>query len=92
MNFDTHKNLAKSNLAVVPGDSLAGTQFEVLPGDGDLFAVNMPVTLSPAGIEPDSDNSEIGYISAITGDTMTILRAQESTTARSYSTANARQY
>ncbi len=42
----------------------------------------MPVTLCPPETQPDRDNAEIGYLTAVAGDTLTILRGQEGTVGR----------
>lgn len=59
-----------------PADA-SGEDFILMPGDGQFFAPNMPVTLCPPNVQPTADNSEIGYLTAVDGDQLTILRAQE---------------
>ena len=77
---DTHKNFAKGTLTNSPGT--AGTSFVLGSGEGSLFAANMPVTIVPAQTQPDSTNAEIGYVTNVSTDTLTVTRAQESTTAK----------
>lgn len=80
--FDTHANLAASLIVTVPQDALNGILFNVSAGDGELFAPSMPVTLCPPGVMPTFDNAEIGYISEVVGDRLTILRRQEDSTGK----------
>lgn len=75
--FDSHKNLAQSLLASVPEDCTSGTEFKVAPGDGFLFAPNMPVTLAPYGKDPSYDNAEIARITSMTGDAVVLERGTE---------------
>ncbi|MFB6518582.1 glycosyl hydrolase family 28-related protein [Streptomyces sp. NPDC056401] len=42
----------------------------------------MPVTLAPPNIVPTPDNSEIGYLTDVQGDELTITRAQEGSSAK----------
>lgn len=41
----------------------------------------MPVTICPPRTQPTRDNSEVGYLTAVDGDTLTIVRAQEGSIA-----------
>jgi hypothetical protein len=82
MEHDKHPNLAQSLLAEVPADTYGGTQFKVKPGDGHMFEDGMAVTLSPYDQEPTRDNSEIGYLQSIDGDSCVILRGQEGVLAK----------
>lgn len=77
MDFDTHVNLATGTIQTAPTPAISGQTFVLMPGDGQLFAANMPVTLAPAEEQPTYDNAEIGYCTAKSGDTLTILRGQE---------------
>ncbi|MCJ1699950.1 hypothetical protein MT356_09465 [Rathayibacter festucae] len=77
MQFDSHRNLAQSLLAAVPVDRTAGTAFKVAPGDGSLFAPDMPVTLAPYGKDPSYDNAEIARITSVSGDSLVLERATE---------------
>ena len=77
---DTHKNFAKGTLTNAPGTS--GTSFVLSSGEGALFAANMPVTIVPDQTQPDSANAEIGYVTNVSSDTLTVTRAQESTSAK----------
>lgn len=82
MSFDTHKNFAIGTIATPPSPATSGTTLSVLPGEGQFFAANMPVTVVPAGQEPTFDNAEIGYVTAVAGDQLTVLRGQEDSIAK----------
>src|SRR5438874_1156718 len=79
-NFDPHSLFGYSTLTNSPGT--AGTSFTIQTGDGALFAVGQNVTIWPANVQPTKANAEIGRITAIATDTLTITRAQEGTTAK----------
>jgi hypothetical protein len=42
----------------------------------------VPVTLTPENVEPTYDNSEIGCVTTVGGDSLAILRGQEGTIAK----------
>jgi hypothetical protein len=75
--FDKHKNLSISTLAVVPDDVVNGTIFEVAPGDGFMFEANMPATICPADQPPSYDNAEVVYVTAVSGDSITLRRGDQ---------------
>lgn len=80
--FDTHKNLAISLVATAPSPATSGTTLVVTAGQGSRFAAGMNATICPTGSTPDPSNSEIVRITNVSTDTLTITRAQESSTAR----------
>jgi hypothetical protein len=80
--FDTHKNLAISAVATAPSPATSGTTLVVTAGQGSRFAQGMNATICPSGSTPDPSNSEIVRITNVSTDTLTITRAQESSTAR----------
>lgn len=81
---DSHKNFAYSLVATAPSPATSGTSLVVTAGQGTLFpAVPFNATVWPAGSNPLSTNAEIVRVTAITTDTLTITRAQESSSARS---------
>lgn len=82
MSFDNHPNLASGTILTPPTPADSGTDFILFPGDGSIFEPNMPVTLCPPETQPDRDHAEIGYLTSLAGDTLTILRGQEGTIAR----------
>lgn len=82
MAFDTHSNLASATILLAPTPVLSGETFVVGTSEGDLFAANMPCTIYPNGVQPSRANAEIGYITGVSGDELTITRGQEGTTAK----------
>lgn len=81
---DAFSNFAYSTVAVAPSPALSGTSLQVQPGQGALFpAAPFSCTICPAGAQPLSTNAEIVRVTAKVSDTFTIVRAQESSVARS---------
>jgi hypothetical protein len=81
--FDAHKNLAYSTVATAPSPATSGTSLVVATGDGALFpAVPFNATIWPAGASPLATNAEIVRVTNRSTDTLTIVRAQEGTSAR----------
>lgn len=84
MSFDGHKNFSYSTVATAPSPASSGTSLTVASGDGSKFpAVPFNATVWPASTQPTTANAEIVRVTAISTDTLTITRAQESTSARS---------
>jgi len=80
---DSHKNFAYSTVATAPSPASSGTSLVVAAGQGALFpAVPFNATVWPTGVAPISSNAEIVRVTNIATDTLTITRAQESTSAR----------
>lgn len=83
---DQHPNLAHSLVATAPSPASSGTSLIVTANDGDLFpdpsGDPYNAVVWPDGEFPDGDNAEIVRITAKSTDTLTITRAQESTSAR----------
>lgn len=77
MAFDPHTNLLSGTIQTPPAPALTGEVFVLQPGQGARFEPNQPVTICPAEVQPEYINSEIGYVTAVSGDTLTILREQE---------------
>lgn len=83
MPFDAHKNLAIATVVTAPNPATTGTTLGVTAGQGARFpAVPFNATVWPATAAPDPTNAEIVRVTARTTDTLTITRAQETTTAR----------
>jgi hypothetical protein len=83
MAFDAHKNFAVSSVAVAPSPAASGTSLTVASGDGARFpAAPFNGTVCPAQALATPANAEIVRVTAIAGDVLTIVRAQEGTTAR----------
>ncbi len=89
--MDAHKNAAYSLVATAPSPATSGTSLVVTAGEGARFpAVPFNATVWATGAQPNfaaggttGGNFEIVRVTAISTDTLTITRAQESTTARS---------
>jgi hypothetical protein len=83
MAFDAHKNLAYSSVQVAPSPASAGTSLTVATGHGARFpAAPFNCTAWAAGAIPIPTNAEIVRVTAVVGDVLTIVRAQEGTSAR----------
>jgi len=81
---DAHANFAVSAVATAPSPASSGTSLVVTTGHGTRFpAVPFNAVVCPAGTQPDPTNAEIVRVTAISTDTLTITRAQESSSARS---------
>lgn len=82
MSYDAHTNFAYTTVATAPSPATSGTSLTVATGKGALFpAVPFNATVWPASVQPLSTNAEIVRVTNITGDVLTITRAQESTSA-----------
>ena len=80
---DQHRNFAASLVATAPSPASSGTSLVVTGGDGTKFpAVPFNATIWPTGVLPTTANAEIVRVTAISTDTFTITRSQESTAAR----------
>ncbi len=83
-NFDAHKNFSYSTVATAPSPASSGTSLVVAASDGALFPTPpFNATVWPAGLQPLASNAEIVRVTGISTDTLTITRAQESSSARS---------
>jgi len=81
--FDAHKNFAFSTVLTAPSPATSGTSLVVQAADGTKFpAASFNAFIWPANAQPTTANAEIVRVTAISTDTFTITRAQESTTAR----------
>jgi len=83
----TLTNLAISSVATAPDPATSGTTLVVTAGHGARFpdpaaAGAFPVTVWPAAAQPDPSNAEIALCTARTADALTVVRAQEGTSAR----------
>jgi len=80
---DAHKNFAYSTIATAPSPANTGTSLTVQAGDGAKFPTPpFNATVWPFGDLAQTTNAEIVRVTAISGDTVTITRTQEGTTAR----------
>lgn len=81
---DAHKNFAYSLVATAPSPATTGTSLIVTAGQGSLFpAPPFNVTIWPTSTQPLTTNAEIVTVTGIATDTLTIVRTQEGTAARS---------
>lgn len=81
--FDAHKNFATATVATAPTPATSGTSLVVTGGQGARFPTPpFNATICPASGVIDPTTSEVVRVTAIATDTLTIVRAQESTTAR----------
>ena len=80
------QNLWISTVATAPSPATSGTTLTVHAGDGATLTATppFPVTIWAAGASPSlpAGNVEIALCTAVSTDTLTITRAQESTPAR----------
>jgi hypothetical protein len=86
MPFTGIENLAISTVATAPSPATTGTTVTVATGHGARFPATTSrymVVIWPAASSPDPTNAEVCAVTGITGDTLTIVRAQEGSTARS---------
>ncbi len=80
---DAHTNLATSLVVTAPSPATSGTSLTVTSGQGAWFpAVPFNATVGPDGIVLTPSNAEIVRVTARSTDTFTIVRAQESSSAR----------
>lgn len=81
---DAHANFAYSTVLTAPSPASSGTSLVLQSGDGAKCpAVPFNATVWPAGALPLTTNAEIVRVTARSTDTLTITRAQESSSARS---------
>lgn len=85
MAYDAHKNFAYSTIATAPSPTTSGTSLVVQSGDGAKFPlIPFNAVVWPVGAKPTTANAEIIRVTGISTDTFsTIVRAQESSSARS---------
>src|SRR4030095_4735542 len=80
----TLKNFGKGTVFTPPSPADTGTSLVLNSGQGaKMPSVPFNATVWPTGPEPVDTNAEIVRVTAIATDTLTIVRAQESTVARS---------
>lgn len=85
MAFDNHQNFAYALVATAPSPATSGTSLVVTSGLGSTLGTppfNMVVWAAPTGNAPISSNAEIVRVTNISTDTLTIVRAQEGSSAR----------
>lgn len=76
--MDAWANLAVGTIATAPAPSSSGVSLTLTAGHGARFpAAPFNATVWPANTLPDPANAEIVRVTAVTGDVLTIVRAQE---------------
>jgi hypothetical protein len=81
---DALKNLAYSLVDIPPVTPTVGTSLSVTAGTGSRFPTPpFNATVWPTGTNPTPANAEIVRVTAVTTDTLTIVRQAEGTSARS---------
>lgn len=80
---DAHKNFAYGTVLTAPSTPTAGTSLVLNAGQG----ANMPTppfngTIWPSGAIPLASNAEIVRVTAVSTDTLTIVRTQEGSASR----------
>lgn len=84
MSYDAHKNFAASVIVTPPTPASSGTSLTVSVGTGAIFpAVPFNATVWPTGVVATITNAEVVRVTNISGDTFTISRTQEGSSARS---------
>jgi len=83
MPFDAHKNLAVSAVVTPPSPATTGTTLVVAAGEGARFpATPFNATVWLPSALPSPTTAEVVRVTARTGDTLTITRAEELSVAR----------
>lgn len=86
---DSVANFAFSTVATAPSPATTGTSLVVASGEGTLFpAVPFNAVVYPSDADPSTSNAEIVRVTAVSTDTLTITREQESTSARTIATGD----
>lgn len=81
--MDAHANFGYSTVATAPSPATSGTSLVLQSGDGAKFpAAPFNVTIWPANTLPTTANAEIVRVTAKVTDTLTIVRTQEGSSAR----------
>lgn len=80
---DARKNFAIATVATAPVPATTGTTLTLAAGTGTRFpAAPFNAVIHPSGTAPDPTNAEIVRVTDLTGDTVTMTRIQEGTSAR----------
>lgn len=83
MAFDAHRNFAAGTVVTPPSPPSSGTSLTLTAGQGALMpAAPFNAVVFPFGAQPTTSNAEIVRVTAISTDTVTIIRQQEDTSAR----------
>lgn len=86
---DAHKNFSYSTVLTAPSPPSSGTSMVLAGGGGALMpAVPFNMTVWPVSVQPLASNAEIVRVTLIATDTLTIVRQQEGTSARTIGTGD----
>lgn len=81
---DLHANFATSTIVNAPSPATSGNTLTVTTGTGALYPTPpFNATVWPPSVQPSITNAEIVRVTAISGDSFTVTRAQENTSAQS---------
>ncbi len=87
-DFDPIENFSYGTILVAPSPALSGTEITLNAGEGDLFpdpgSTGYNITVYPPDTGALLSNAEIARVTALVGDVMTIVRAQEGTDAKAF--------
>ena len=75
------KNFARSLVVTVPDPATSGASLTVTAGEGSRFFAGK-ASVYPVGASPTPANAEVVAITNVSSDTLTLMRAQELSTAR----------
>src|SRR4030095_1502988 len=85
----TLKDFAYGTVLTAPSPATSGTSLVLNAGQGALMpTVPFNATVWQLGVQPSTTNAEIVTVTAISTDTLTIVRAQEGTSARAIVTSD----
>jgi hypothetical protein len=86
---DGHKNFSYSTVATAPSPATSGTSLVVASGDGTKFPTPpFNATVWAASANPLTSNAEVVRVTAVSTDTLTITRSQESSSVRTIVTGD----
>ncbi len=90
MAFDPHSNFGYSTVATAPSPAISGTSLTLSDASGFPApgGQGYNVTIWPDGQQALSSNAEIVRVTALVGNVLTIVRAQEGTSARAIVTTD----
>ncbi len=81
--MDLTANFAESNVSAAPSPATTGTDLKVITGEGARFPTPpFQAVIGPASGKLSIGNIEIVTVNGLSGDHLSIARAQESTSAR----------
>lgn len=80
---DSYRNFSYATVLTAPSPATSGTALVLGTGYGALMpAAPFNAVVWPAGTQPTAANAEVVRVTVMTGDTPTIIRAQEGSSAR----------